>query len=164
MATPQANRMESQQFDRLNGTVAPSERKRLIASIRSKDAALAQDLAGLLEAVDFGDMYKGIAEFYGCSTSTLIDALAGFILVLWVASRRAADPSIEQAEAVRRQVRGTLVGRLANLDTQSAQDAHTALIAAFVVTYQVLQATRASGDPRAFHELGEAACLFKSRR
>ena len=51
-----------------------------------------------------------------------------------------------------------LAGSIAGLDSKAAQAAHSALISAFVVTYHALQATRASGDPRAYQELAEAAC------
>jgi hypothetical protein len=78
--------------------------------------------------------------------------------VLWVAGNRSGDPGIEQAEAVRAQVRGALAGSLTGIDAKSAQAAHSALISAFVVTYHALQATRASGDPRAYQELADAAC------
>jgi AraC-like DNA-binding protein len=158
-AARQANRSARKEFEQLNGTLPLGERKRLIASLRSKDPGIARDLSGLIDAVDFSDTYKGIAEFYGYSTSSLIDAVAAFVIVLWVAGSQGGDPGLDQADAVRQQVRGALAGALANLDARVAQDAHTAFIAAFVVTYQALQATRASGDPRAFHELREAACL-----
>jgi AraC-like DNA-binding protein len=157
-ASPRANRSEPRPFTQLDGTLPQIERKRLIAAVRAKDPGLADDLKGLLDSVDFADIYKGIAQFYGCSPASLIDAVAAYLLVLWVAGNRSGDPGIEQAEAVRAQVRGALAGSLTGIDAKSAQAAHSALISAFVVTYHALQATRASGDPRAYQELADAAC------
>ena len=157
-AAPRANRSEPRHLLQLDGTLPQSERKRLIAAVWPKDAGLAEDLKRLLDSVDFADIYKGIAQFYGCSTASLIDAVAAYLLVLWVAGNRSGDPGIDQADAVRSQVRGALAGSIAGLDSKAAQAAHSALISAFVVTYHALQATRASGDPRAYQELAEAAC------
>ena len=86
-ATPQARRIEDKEFNRLDGALSSDARKSLISALRPKGEALAQDLTGLHEAVDFSDIYKGIAEFYGCSTSCLINSVAAFVLGLWVSAR-----------------------------------------------------------------------------
>ena len=156
-AAPQEGGGASRQFDRLDGSLPASERERLLAALRSKDPVVADDLARVLEAVDFADTYKGIVEFFGYSASSLVDAATAFVLVVCVAANRASDPVPDQTGAARKQVLGALTGTLARLGEEAAQSAHTTLIAAFVVTYHALQATRASGDPRAFHEFGEAA-------
>ena len=62
-AAPQEGGGSSRQFDRLDGSLPASERERLLAVLRAKDPVVADDLARVMEAVDFADTYKGIVEW-----------------------------------------------------------------------------------------------------
>jgi len=144
-------------FKSLDASLPPAARARLIASLRSKDPAGAEELAGLIEAHDFPGTAAGVLGAFGLSASRLGDVAAALAIALWVASNGASDPGLAEVEAVGGQVAGALRATLPRLDPQAAQEAHDALLCHFVIAYQAIRAARAGGDPRAFEQLAEAA-------
>lgn len=144
-------------LDYLDAGFQAEERARLIASLRRRDPAIADDLAPLLDVHDFAAAYGRVLGAYELSTTSPSDAVAALAGIAFVAANNAGNPSVEQIGGLARQVRGALGRSLARLEPSRAQDAHTALLCHFVVAYHALEAARASGDPRASEELREAA-------
>jgi AraC-like DNA-binding protein len=147
-------------FELLEARLPAPERKRLIASLRHDHPDLVNDLAQLIDAHDFAATYTQVLAAFGLSATRLLDAVTALFTVVWVASGHGTDPGQPHVEAVRRQVQGTLGAKLARLDRRTAQDAHTALLCHFVIIYRALEAARASGDPRAFDQLRDAATRY----
>ncbi len=144
-------------FEHLDASLPPAARERLIALLRLKDPARAEELAGLIAAHDFPGTAAGVLGMFGLSVSRLGDVVTALAIALWVAATGASDPGMAEVEAVGCQVGGALAATLSRLDPQAAQDGHDALLCHFVIAYQAIRAARASGDPRAFEQLAEAA-------
>jgi AraC-like DNA-binding protein len=152
---PEASDLHEPGLDHLHGNFPASERERLIQSLAAVDSVRTEELAGLLATHDFPGVCSGLFVAYGLSPARLPDAVTALLITLWVACHPDSDPGLPQVEATSRQVRGLLGQR--RPDPRLAQDALTALLCAFVVTYQAILAARAGGDPRALDRLSAEA-------
>jgi AraC-like DNA-binding protein len=130
---------------------------RLVTSLQGVDSILADDFGLLIETHDFWRAFAGVVEPFGQSPGSLLDAVTAFTILVWIAGASAADPGLEEVRATGRQVAVALAGVLPKLDPARARDLHTALLCHFVVLHHALQTMRASGDPRAASQFGEAA-------
>jgi AraC-like DNA-binding protein len=141
----------------LDAGVSEAERQRLISALAPQGPALAQDLANLMPAQDFAALVRDVFQAYGLEPQQFRYAIAALIGVLWVAAKRAPDPGQEAVMALAGQIESCLRSRDKRIDPRVLQDAHTALLCHFAVTYLALQAARASGDPRAPEQLADVA-------
>jgi AraC-like DNA-binding protein len=128
-----------------------------VTSLQSVDSILADDFGLLIETHDFWRAFTGVVEPFGQSPRSLLDAVTAFTILVWIAGASAADPGLEEVRATGRQVAVAFAGVLPKLDPARARDLHTALLCHFVVLHHALQTMRASGDPRAASQFGEAA-------
>jgi AraC-like DNA-binding protein len=152
---PEASDLCRPGFDHLHGSLPASERERLIQSLRGLDRVRTEELAGLLATHDFPGVCSGVFVAYDLSPARLPDAVTALLVTLWVACHPEADPGLPQVKAISRQVSGLLGKRRPN--PREAQDALSALLCAFVVTYEAILAARAGGDPRALARLAAEA-------
>ena len=141
----------------LDAGLSSAARDRLIASLRSRDPAGADDLARLIATHDVTDTYVRILGEFDLLPARLFDRVAAFTIVIAVVANRSSDPAIADVQAVLRQVEVVLGRAPSRLTPQAVQDAHTALMCHFVVAYRALEAARASGDPRELDQLSDAA-------
>jgi AraC-like DNA-binding protein len=148
------------ELDRLDPSLPPDERERLLAPLWASDPVAAGTLARLIEIHDFPGTYARVIGAFGLSTARLPDAVTAVITVTWLAASRASDPGLREVEAVGRQVLAALDDAFARLERRAAQDAHSALLCQFVIVYRALEAARASGMPSAVDQLNAAAAEF----
>lgn len=158
LATPaDAGEATPQRYEPLDTALPQAASDRLITALREHDSAGADMLAHLMELHDFSSTYLRLCDAFGLAPGRLADAVTAYVLVILVAANRASDPSATEVRAAARQIETTLVSVLMRLKPDVAQDTHTALICHFVVTYRAVEAARASGDPREFDQLRDAA-------
>lgn len=148
-----------ERFGPLDPNLAEAARERLIAKLRRRDPEGADALVRLMELHDFTNTYVRLCEVFGLSPNRLVDAIAALAAALSVAANPAADPAAAELQAAARQAQAVLGRSLAGLSQQTAQGHYTTFVCSVVIAYRALEAARASGDPRAFDELREAASL-----
>ncbi len=146
-----------QHFEPLASDLAAPARDRLVATLRRRDPEGAETIARLIGQHDFAGTFARLSEAFSLRPDRLVDAIAAFLVALSVAVHRSSDPSIAELQAVVRQTHAVLARTLARLDRRTAQEVHTALMCHIVVLYRGIEAVRASGDPRDFNLLREAA-------
>ena len=160
MTSPRAGLSTGPRGPCLDDTLSVAQRRQFIDDIGAIDPRSAGALARLLDTHDFNGIYARLFNYYAMSSACLADAATALLIIVWLAATGCADPSIEQAHAVGRQVRHAIRGRATALKPAAAQASLTALLCHFVITYHALQATRASGDPQKAALLARAALLF----
>ena len=117
-------------------------------------------LVELLATHEFGKTCQWLFDYYHVSSDRPDDAAIALFVIVWLAASRCIDPSPEQIQAVRWQMRQALAIEIERLTPAMAQATLTALLCHFMIVYHALQATRASASPKAAEDLSAAALRF----
>lgn len=148
---------EQASFPAFDEGLSAIEVDNVVASLRKDHPTDAEELAELIRAHDFAGTFAGVVEAFEMSPVRLSDAVTAFAIALWTAINGSADPGLDQAHAVDRQVKHALLETPSKRDPQGVRAAHAALLCHFVVVYHAIQAARAIGDPRTLDQLSVAA-------
>jgi AraC-like DNA-binding protein len=146
-----------ERFEPLDPNLTSSACDRLVATLRQRDPERADTLARLIDLHDFADTYARLCEAFGLSSGRLVVAIAALAVALSVAANPSSEPTPAEVQAATRQAQAVLGRALTRLGQRAAQDVHTAFVCSVVVAYRAVEAARASGDPRSFDQLREAA-------
>ncbi len=140
----------------------PAEIERLVTTLRAGDAAGADAFAELIRTHDFPATFATVLDPFELSPTDLADGLAALLVALWVAVNGASDPSLDQVQAVARQVEQALLWKPSELGAARftegrLAEVHAAVLCHFVVVYHAVQAARASGAARVQEQLRKSA-------
>ncbi len=154
-AAPVVRRQDRLQDVDLPATLSAKDAERFVRSVRAEDAECADAYDELIQLHDFGGLFASVLRAYELHPGRLADAATALIVAVWTALSGAADPGFEQVTAARNQIANALwLGSARTVE--SDHECHIALLCHFVVVYQALQASRASGNDRTLTQLRAA--------
>ena len=126
-------------------------------ALRNHHVVTAEALIALAAEQDFGALHALLLGFFGLSAQRLPDAMAAYVVTLWVAATQAPTPSVAQCEAVLRQVRAWLAHAPRRWPAATRRDLQALLACHVVVLARSMEAIRAGADPVDAERLRSAA-------